>query len=137
MFGFGAQRHLDWAVLYVGDAFINVVTGVASIAMTYVMDSYYEVAAEGLLMVNGMSKIVAFGFSYGFVPWTGSAGYASVRRLPCSLTNKFSSLADLVKQVFGTMAGLFLAWMLMSVPLYVFGARIRDYTTTKMRIIFW
>jgi hypothetical protein len=78
MFGFGAQEGLHWAVLYVGYGFINVVTGVAAIAMTYVMDSYFEVAAEALLLVNGMKNVAGFGFTHGFVPWTTSAGYGTV-----------------------------------------------------------
>ncbi|KAJ9614977.1 hypothetical protein H2200_001051 [Cladophialophora chaetospira] len=116
MFGFGAQRQLHWAVIYVGYGGINYVTCVASIAFTLVMDSYFEVAAEALLMINGGSKIIAWAFTYGFIPWTTSAGY---------------------ERVFGTMAGLFLVWIAAAVPLYVFGPRIRNYTTTKMRVVFW
>jgi hypothetical protein len=81
MFGFGSERKLHWAVIFVGYGFINVVNGAASIAMTYVMDSYFEVAAECLLMINGMKNVVAFGFTYGFIPWTVSAGYETVRAL--------------------------------------------------------
>jgi hypothetical protein len=79
MFGFGAERKLHWAVLYVGYAFLNIVTAVASIAMTYVIESYFEVAAEALLLVNAMKNVVGWGFTYGFIPWTVSAGYETVR----------------------------------------------------------
>ena len=78
MFGFGAQRKLHWAVIYIGYGGINYVTSVASITFTLVMDSYFEVAAEALLMINGGSKIIAWAFTYGFVPWTTSAGYERV-----------------------------------------------------------
>jgi hypothetical protein len=78
MFGFGAQEGLHWPVLFVGYGFINVVTGVAAIAMTYVIDSYFEVAAEALLLVNGMKNVAGFAFTHGFVPWTTSAGYETV-----------------------------------------------------------
>ena len=81
MFGFGAERKLHWIVPFIGYALLNVVTSVASIAMTYVMDSYFEVAAEVLLLINGMSKVIAWAFTYGFVPWTVSAGYESVSPL--------------------------------------------------------
>ncbi len=95
MFGFGAQRKLHWAVLWVGYAFINVVTCVASIAMTYVMDSYFEVAPEALLMINGMSKIIAWGFTYGFVPWTTNAGYERVRHpRPVAILQGHANLAN-------------------------------------------
>jgi len=78
MFGFGAQRQLHWLILFVGYGFINIVPAAATIAMTYVMDSYFEVAAECLLMVNGMKNVAAFGFTYGFIPWTTSVGYETV-----------------------------------------------------------
>jgi hypothetical protein len=86
MFGFGAERHLHWAVLYVGYFLQNVSNSAAAIAMTYVMDSYFEVAAEALLLVNGLKNVVGFGFTYGFLPWTKQAGYEkvclSLRSLP-------------------------------------------------------
>ena len=78
MFGFGAQQKLHWVVLFIGYLFINVVNGVANIAMTYVMDSYFEVAAESLLLVNGMKNVAGWAFTYGFIPWTVSVGYDTV-----------------------------------------------------------
>jgi hypothetical protein len=78
MFGFGAEKHLHWAVLYLGYLFLNICNAAASIAMAYVMDSYFEVSAEALLMINGTKNAVGFGFTYGFVPWTVSAGYGTV-----------------------------------------------------------
>lgn len=81
MFGFGAQQKLHWSVLFIGYLFINVVNGVANIAMTYVMDSYFEVAAESLLLVNGMKNVAGWAFTYGFIPWTESVGYETVSDL--------------------------------------------------------
>lgn len=79
MFGFGAERYLHWAVLFVGYGLINVsLTGVANIGMTYVMDSYYPVAAEALLLINGLKNIAAFGFLKGLVPWLSVSGYQKV-----------------------------------------------------------
>lgn len=76
MFGFGATKKLHWAVLFVANGFINVgVTGVASIGMTYVSDSYFPVAHEALLVINGLKNVVAFGYSYGVTPWIVSAGF--------------------------------------------------------------
>lgn len=95
MFGFGAERKLHWAVLYVGYAFLNIVTAVASIAMTYVIESYFEVAAEALLLVNAMKNVVGWGFTYGFVPWTVSAGYETVRVTFLSLQDE-SKITDVV-----------------------------------------
>lgn len=79
MFGFGAQHQLHWVVMFVGYGCISVgLTGVASIGMTYVLDSYYPVAAEALLLVNGLKNVVAFGFLHGVIPWCTKSGYQEV-----------------------------------------------------------
>jgi hypothetical protein len=83
MFGFGVQKHMSWAVIFVATGFVNVgLTGVANIGMTYVMDAYYPVAADALLMVNGLKNVVAFGFTYGIVPWVTADGYEKVFMCP-------------------------------------------------------
>lgn len=65
--------------MFVGYGFINVgLTAVPSIGMTYVMDSYFPVAPEALLLVNGLKNVVAFGFTYGAVPWVVARGYQEV-----------------------------------------------------------
>ena len=53
-------------------------TAIASIAMTYVVESYYVVSQECLELVNGLKNVVAFGFVYATVPWTANQGYAKV-----------------------------------------------------------
>ena len=79
MFGFGAAKEMSWAVGFVGYGFMNVgLTGVANIAMPYVMDAYFPVAADALLIINGLKNIVAFGFSYGAIPWITSSGFQNV-----------------------------------------------------------
>lgn len=137
MFGIGAQKSLHWAVLYVGFGFISIVPAAASIAMTYVMDSYFEVAAEGLLVVNGIKNTAAFGFTYGFIPWTAVAGYSTVSHPPPFGPGHVPSSVELTskQQVFGTMAGIWIFTLLLAVPLYIWGARIRRYTTLKMKVI--
>ncbi|KAK5046000.1 hypothetical protein LTR84_008787 [Exophiala bonariae] len=81
MFGFGAEHTLHWIVMFIGYALMNTCNCAASIGMTYVMDSYFGVAAEGLLLVNGLKNTIAWGFTYGFIPWTESVGYAKVSDL--------------------------------------------------------
>jgi hypothetical protein len=78
MFGFGAEKGLHWMVLYVGYGFISISPAAANIAMTYVLDSYPEVALEGMLMVNGVKELVTFAFTYGFSHWYSKVGYAAV-----------------------------------------------------------
>ena len=79
--GFGLERKLHWAVIYVGFGCVSVgLTAVANIGMTYVMDSYFAVAAECLLLINGVKNVIAFGFVYAAVPWVQDQGYARVSR---------------------------------------------------------
>lgn len=79
MIGFACEQKLHWAIVYVGFGLVNVaLTGTANIGMTYVMDSYFAIAPECLLLVNGLKNIVAFGFAYGAIPWSESQGYARV-----------------------------------------------------------
>lgn len=82
MIGFGCERKLHWAVIYVGFGFISVgLTAVANIGMTYVMDSYFVVAPECLLLINGLKNVIAFGFIYAAVPWVQGQGFEKVSQL--------------------------------------------------------
>lgn len=82
--------------------------------MAYVSDCYLPVAADALLLVNGLKNLVAFGFLYGVVPWVMEAGYINA---------------------FGTQAGVFVAVIVLGgLPLWWFGAKIR-HTTARWRII--
>ena len=86
MFGFGAQEKLHWAVGFVGYGFIATgLSGTANIGMIYVMDSYYPVAAEALLLINGLKNVIAFGFLHGVVPWVTEDGYEKVSHLSLPL----------------------------------------------------
>ncbi len=79
MIGFGCEYKLHWAIIYVGFGFMSVgLTGVSNIVMTYVMDSYFAIAAECLLLVNGSKNVIAFGFSYAAIPWVQKQGYEKV-----------------------------------------------------------
>ena len=79
MIGFASQQKLHWAVIYIGFGFLSIaLTASANIGMTYVMDSYYAIAPECLLLVNGLKNVVAFGFAYAAIPWSQSQGYARV-----------------------------------------------------------
>ena len=116
MFGFGAQEKLHWAVLYVGYFFLNMCNITPTVAMSYVLDTHEEVAPEALVLINGLKNAIGFGFTYSFVPWTTSVGYA---------------------KVMGTMAGTWFAWHLLVIPLFIYGRAIREYTSKKLRVIFW
>ncbi|KAL6408127.1 MFS general substrate transporter [Ilyonectria robusta] len=79
LFGFGAERHLHYIVIFVGFGIINyVVSSITGLAIIYAMDSYHAVAAEAVAMLNGFKSMFAFGFSYAIVPWVETSGYAKV-----------------------------------------------------------
>ena len=83
MFGFWEPNHLNWAVGCIGFGFVGVgLTNVASITLTYVIDSYYPVAAEVMLVINATKNVVACGVLYGTVPWVANSGYQNVGLLP-------------------------------------------------------
>lgn len=88
---------------------------VPTITMTYVSDCYLPVAADALLLINGLKNIVAFGFLYGVVPWVTEDGYIDS---------------------FGTQAGVFAAVLLLgALPLWWAGDRVR-HASAAWRIIF-
>jgi len=69
-----------------------------------VLDAYLPVGYEAILLVNALKQIFAFGFSYGVVPWVTLDGYPGA---------------------FGAMAGIQGGLMLLGLPLWYFGKRIR------------
>jgi hypothetical protein len=83
MFGYGAARHLHWGVLYVAYGLVSVgLTGVATISMTYVVESYWGLDMQCLELVNGLKNVWAFGIVYATVPWIEREGYIRVRIPP-------------------------------------------------------
>src|SRR5947199_58007 len=44
-------------------------------SLTLVIDCYFLVSYEALLMVNGLKNIFGFGFSYAVVPWITLQGF--------------------------------------------------------------
>ena len=79
LFGFAVQQQMHWAVIFLAYGFVSIgLTGSASIAMTYVCDTYFPVAAECLETINGLKNVVAFGFIHATVPWVESEGYEKV-----------------------------------------------------------
>ncbi|KAK4950306.1 hypothetical protein LTR10_011287 [Elasticomyces elasticus] len=113
-FGYGVANTLHWTSLFFGYGMVAMgLTAVPVATMTYVSDCYLPVNADALLLVNGLKNIVAFGFLYGVVPWVTETGYANA---------------------FGTQAGVYVAILLLAIPLIMFGQRIR-HATAKWKII--
>ncbi|KAK8176246.1 major facilitator superfamily domain-containing protein [Phyllosticta citribraziliensis] len=114
LWGYGVERSWHWVALFWGYGLISVgLTAATAPTMVYVSECYFPVQMDALLLVNGFKNIVAFGFLYGVVPWVENVGY-----IDC----------------FGTQAGIYVALLLLGVPLYFYGERIR-HATAKWRII--
>jgi hypothetical protein len=80
-----------------------------------VIDSYYLVAFEALLLVNGLKNMFAFGFSYGVVPWITRSGF---------------------EHAFGEMVVIQTGVMLFAIPLYYYGKQLR-HRSAGWRVISW
>ncbi|KAL6241644.1 hypothetical protein RBB50_011426 [Rhinocladiella similis] len=117
MYGYGAADQLPWIVIFIGAGCIAVgLTAVANVGMTYSVESYYPIAAESLLVINGFKNILAWAISYRGIQWIEDQGF---------------------KNAFGTMAGVTVAVLMFTVPLAFYGHRVRHYTSTNLRLICW
>lgn len=70
-------------------------------------------AYEALLMVQAFRQIFSFGFNYGIVPWVALDGFQGA---------------------FGAMAGINVGIMLLAVPLWYYGKRIR-HTSASWKVV--
>jgi hypothetical protein len=80
-----------------------------------VIDSYYPVAFEALLLVNGLKNCFAFGFSYGVVPWLTRSGYQGA---------------------FCEMIAIQCGVMLFAIPLWYYGKKLR-HVSAQWKVISW
>lgn len=80
-----------------------------------VIDCYYPVAFEALLLVNGIKNMFAFGFSYGVVPWVTRSGFTGA---------------------FGEMIAVQTGVMLLAVPLFLYGKKLR-HISGGWKLISW
>ncbi|KAK3672333.1 hypothetical protein LTR78_007873 [Recurvomyces mirabilis] len=114
LFGYGVGDRLHWTAIFFGYGMATVgLTAVPVATFAYFGDCYLPVNADALLLVNGLKNIFAFGFLYGILPWITQTGYINA---------------------FGTQAGIYVAVMLFTIPLVIFGPHIRR-STAGWRII--
>jgi hypothetical protein len=66
-------------------------------------------------LINGGKNIFAFAVSFGVVPWVLKSGYANA---------------------FGEMAGIQTGVMLLTIPFYFYGKKIRHYSAS-WKLISW
>jgi hypothetical protein len=72
-----------------------------------VVDSYYPVSPDLILLIVGLKNVFGFGFSYAIIPWINAVGF---------------------KRLYGTLAGIEYAVILLGLPLWYFGKQIRHIT---------
>jgi len=108
LYGVGIQNHLHWMCPTVGLALLNfsIVQG-TNVALVYVIDAYRPIAGEVTLTTMGFKSAFGFLLSFYTNPWIEKSGYVNA---------------------YGAMAGISAAVLIMWVPLYIWGKRIRHAT---------
>ena len=107
-FGLTFANNTHWIGPCAGLFLINF--GIAcgpNVALTYVVDSYLPWAGEAMVTVNALKNLVAFGMSYGAVPWLMKDGWA---------------------KMWGSATGISAAVILTCVPMYLLGKASRRMT---------
>jgi hypothetical protein len=79
------------------------------------VDCYYPVSSEAFFIIVGVKNVIAFGFSYGAIPWIMAWGF---------------------KRAIGCVAGITFGIMLFGLPLYLFGKKLR-FAAAKWKLIMW
>lgn len=108
LYGVGIQHNLHWICPTIGLGLLNFsITQGTNICLVYVIDSYRPVAGEITLSVMGFKSLFGFLLSFYTNPWVEQSGY---------------------QNAYGAMAGIAAAVLIMWVPLYVWGKKIRHVT---------
>jgi hypothetical protein len=79
------------------------------------VDSHYPVSPEAAFLIVGLKNVIGFGYSYAINRWQAVWGY---------------------ERAFGCFAGLYFAALLLGVPLYLYGKKLR-FASAKWKIIVW
>ncbi|KAK2751401.1 hypothetical protein FQN55_000674 [Onygenales sp. PD_40] len=111
-FGWSAQEKDRWIIPTVFFGILSFGCSVGSTtAITFCVDSYRQYAGEALVTLNFSKNVLhGFVFSLFFVDWLKSDG---------------------ARDVFLALGGIHLACMLTTIPLYIYGKRMRMWTVRK------
>ncbi|KPM40653.1 hypothetical protein AK830_g5891 [Neonectria ditissima] len=108
LYGVGIQHGLHWIVPTIGLGLLNFsITQAASVSLVYVIDAYRPVAGEVSLAVLGFKSMFGFLLSFYTNPWINVSGYHNA---------------------FGAMAGISALVLVMWIPFYFWGKKIRHAT---------
>ncbi|KAF7550133.1 hypothetical protein G7Z17_g5921 [Cylindrodendrum hubeiense] len=96
LYGVGASYHIHWVGIMFGLGLISITLPMGSnLAFTYILDSYKEVAGEGLVSAILIRNMMGFAFGYAVVPMIENLGlrYAFVLIAILGLALWFSAIA--------------------------------------------
>ncbi|OAQ64036.1 major facilitator superfamily protein [Pochonia chlamydosporia 170] len=75
LYGVGASYHIHWVAVVFGLGLISITLPMgANLAFTYILDSYREVAGEGLVSAILIRNLMGFAFGYAVVPMIDNLG---------------------------------------------------------------
>lgn len=105
LYGCAIEHGWHWIVPVIGFFLLSLtICHATNIAMTYAIDVYKPVAGEVIVAILAFKSVFGFALSYGTNDWIASQGY---------------------QNAFGQMAAICAAFLLMSIPMYLFGQRLR------------
>ncbi|POR39623.1 Putative MFS-type transporter [Tolypocladium paradoxum] len=108
LFGVGIQHRLHWICPTIGLGLLNFsITQATNICLVYVIDAYRPVAGEITLAVMGFKSLFGFLLSFYTNPWINESGY---------------------QNAYGAMAGISAGVLIMWIPLYFCGKKVRHST---------
>jgi len=116
LYGVGIDRRLHWMVPTVGLGLFNfAVVQAMNVAIVYTVDAYRPIGGE--VVVTQLVFKACFGFLLSFYtnPWIQKSGYAGA---------------------FGEMAGISAAILIMWIPFYFYGKRIR-HASLEWKVLRW
>ncbi|KAK0734127.1 major facilitator superfamily domain-containing protein [Lasiosphaeria miniovina] len=114
LYGVGIEHKLHWICPTIGIALLNFATVQGTnLCLVYVIDAYRPIAGEVTLAVMGFKSMFGFLLSFYTNTWVSQSGY---------------------QNAYGVMAAISAALILLSVPLYFWGKRIR-HVTWQWRVI--
>lgn len=91
----------------------GVVCAVATICITYMVDTYKPLSADVITILQVFRGVFAFAVSFAVTPWTLNSGFV-----------KMSGYMTLIEGVLFATA----------IPLYIYGARLRQWTVARFNL---
>ncbi|KAH8816701.1 major facilitator superfamily domain-containing protein [Xylogone sp. PMI_703] len=105
LFGVGIHKQFHWIVPVIGVGCVGCgLSSIPSVTMPYLLDSYYPIAIDCLILFNGFKNFVSFGVGFAVFPWIDRDGIIAV----------FCILAALVAIIDSSV-----------IFIYIFGKRLR------------